>query len=72
MGWSSVRVNQNGSQLSWFLDQSFYEIMVTITSSFLKGNVPAVLCAVLCTVQVCLVCSEGRELLCFVSLHFDI
>lgn len=29
------------------------------------------MCAVLRTVQVCLVCSEGRESLCFVSLHFD-
>lgn len=56
-------LNQDGSQVSWFLDQSFYGIMVTILSCTLKANVPAVLCAVLCTVQVRLVWAE--------SLRFD-
>jgi len=45
--------------------------MVTITSSVLKASVSAVRCAVLCTLQVCLICSKGGEPLCFVSLHFD-
>lgn len=61
MDWNLLRVNQNGSQMSWFLDQSFCEMAVAITSSIMKANVPAMLSAVLFTGRVCSVCSEGGE-----------
>lgn len=47
MDWNLLSVNQNGSQMSWFLDQSFCEMAVAITSSIVKANVPAMLGAVL-------------------------
>lgn len=47
MDLSLVRVKQNGNDVSFFLDQSFNEIMVTITSLIVKASVPVVLCAVL-------------------------
>lgn len=63
MDLSLLRVKQIGSHVSWILDQKFYKIMFTITSFIVRASVPAVLCAVLHTIQVCLVCTEGRECL---------
>lgn len=50
MGLDLLRVKKNGSHVSWFLDQSFYEIMVAIRSFIVKAIVPGVLCAILCTI----------------------
>lgn len=47
MDWNLLSVNQNGSQMSWFLDQSFCEMAVAITSSIVKANVPDMLGVVL-------------------------
>lgn len=50
MDLSLPRVKKEGSYVSWFLDQRFCEIMVTITSFIVKASVPGVLHAILCTI----------------------